>query len=177
MSSQQSGEDEIRRKMIEADAIDCMVALPGQLFYSTQIPACLWFLARDKSTNGQRDRHGEILFIDARKLGVMVDRTRRELTSEDIERITGTYHQWRSKEGYSEYNDVPGFCKSATLEEVRKKGYVLTPSRFVGDTDEEDDGVPFEEKIEAYRAQLSRQFDESSTLSKQIEAVLTGAFA
>jgi type I restriction enzyme M protein len=148
MSSNQSGEGEIRKALIEADLVDCMVALPGQLFYSTQIPACLWFLARDKrgqpspgrrppspsgrgvGGEGYRDRRGSILFIDARKLGRMVDRTHRELTDEDIARIAATYHAWRNVGANrdSPYKDVPGFCKSATLEEVRKHGHVLTPA-------------------------------------------------
>src|SRR5690606_5141343 len=136
MSSNQSGEGEIRKQLIEHDLVDCMVALPGQLFYSTQIPACLWFLARDRGNrNGAagaapmgkfRDRRGHILFIDARKLGRMVDRTHRELSDEDITRITTTYHAWRGEKDAGEYADVPGFCKSATLEEVRKHGHVLT---------------------------------------------------
>lgn len=174
MSSQQSGEGEIRRKMIETDAVDCMVALPGQLFYSTQIPACLWFLARDKSANGHRDRRGEILFIDARKLGVLVDRTRREFTQEEIGKIAETYHSWRNKDGG--YQDVPGFCKSATIEEVRKKGYVLTPGRFVGAADAEDDGLPFEEKVEGFRTQLAEQFKQADVLSERIKSVLGVAF-
>jgi type I restriction enzyme M protein len=125
MSSQQSGEGEIRKALIEADRIDCMVALPGQLFYSTQIPACLWFVARDKSANGHRDRRGEILFIDARKLGRMVDRTRREFTAEDIAKIADAYHRWRAKpetiaaNGWTEYADELGFCRSARLRERR----------------------------------------------------------
>jgi type I restriction enzyme M protein len=156
MSSQQSGEGEMRKRMVEQDAVDCMVALPGQLFYSTQIPACLWFLARDKSANGHRDRRGEILFIDARKLGVMVDRTRREFRPEDVARITDTYHRWRGKEGG--YEDVPGFCKSASKDEVAKHGYVLTPGRFVGAEDAEDDGVLFEERVSSLTSKLFEQF-------------------
>jgi hypothetical protein len=116
MSSNQSGEGEIRKNLVEADLVDCMVALPGQLFYSTQIPACLWFLARDRKNGKFRDRRGHVLFIDARKLGRMVDRTHRELTDEDIARIAGTYHAWRGEKEAGEYADVPGFCKSATLE-------------------------------------------------------------
>ena len=127
MSSNQSGEGGIRKSLIEADRVDCMVALPGQLFYSTQIPACLWFLARDRKGGKFRDRRGEVLFIDARKMGRMVDRTHRELTDEDIVRIADTYHAWRGEAGVSDYADTPGFCKAASLEEVRKHGHVLTP--------------------------------------------------
>jgi type I restriction enzyme M protein len=167
MSSQQSGEGEMRKRMVEQDAVDCMVALPGQLFYSTQIPACLWFLARDKSANGHRDRRGEILFIDARKLGVMVDRTRREFRPEDIARITDTYHRWRGKDGG--YEDVPGFCKSASKEDVAKHGYVLTPGRFVGAEDAEDDGVLFEVKIAGLKAKLAEQFISGHQLENAIK--------
>nr|WP_281410085.1 SAM-dependent methyltransferase [Rhizobium leguminosarum] len=178
MSSQQSGEGEIRKAMIERDQVDCMVALPGQLFYSTQIPACLWILARDKSANGHRDRRGEILFIDARKLGFMVDRVRREFTADDIEKITGAYHRWRSKpetrvnNGWADYADEPGFCKSASLEEVRGHGHVLTPGRYVGAADAEDDGVSFAEKFEGLRETLMAQFEEGRRLEKAIEAAL-----
>lgn len=174
MSSQQSGEGEIRKAMIEADMVDCMVALPGQLFYSTQIPACLWILARDKSANGHRDRRGETLFIDARKLGFMVDRVRREFTPEDVETIAGAYHRWRAKpetreaNGWDAYADVPGFCKAASLEEVREHGHVLTPGRYVGAADAEDDGVSFEEKLAALRALLEGHFAEAENLSALI---------
>lgn len=171
MSSQQSGEGEMRKRMIEADAVDCMVALPGQLFYSTQIPACLWFLAKDKSANGHRDRRGEILFIDARKMGVMVDRTRREFSDEDIEKIVETYHQWRNKDG--DYEDVLGFCKSASKEEVAKQGWVLTPGRYVGAEDVVDDGVPFEERIVNLRSTLADQFSRSEKLARTIQSGLS----
>lgn len=176
MSSQQSGEGEIRKEMIEKDVVDCMVALPGQLFYSTQIPACLWFLARDKSANGHRHRKGEFLFIDARNLGHMVDRTRREFSESDIAAITGAYHRWRAKPeaGLGEYQDIPGFCRSATLEEVRKHGFVLTPGRYVGAEDAEDDGVSFEERFSGLREKLSEQFAEASELSAAIELALGG---
>ncbi|RSC31106.1 SAM-dependent DNA methyltransferase [Agrobacterium sp. FDAARGOS_525] len=180
MSSQQSGEGEIRKAMIEADQVDCMVALPGQLFYSTQIPACLWILARDKSANGHRDRRGEILFIDARKLGFMVDRVRREFTAQDVEKIAGAYHRWRSKpetrakSGWADYADEPGFCKSASLEEVRGHGHVLTPGRYVGAADSEDDGVLFAEKFEGLRETLLGQFAEGRALQEKIESVLRG---
>ena len=139
MSSAQSGEGEIRKNLIEANLVDCMVALPGQLFYSTQIPACLWFLARDRHDGRFRDRRGEVLFIDARTLGRMVDRTHRELTDEDIARIADTYHAWRGEDGVGAYADVPGFCKAASLEEVRKHGHVLTPGRYVGAAPQEED--------------------------------------
>ncbi|MBN4658941.1 N-6 DNA methylase, partial [Escherichia coli] len=118
---------EIRKNIIEADLVDCMVALPGQLFYSTQIPVCLWFIARDKKNGRFRDRRGETLFIDARKMGTLIDRVHRELTDDDIRRIADTYHAWRGEKDAGEYADVPGFCKSATLDEIRKHDYVLTP--------------------------------------------------
>ncbi len=179
MSSQQSGEGEIRKALIEADHVDCMVALPGQLFYSTQIPACLWFLARDKSANGHRDRRGEILFIDARKLGHLVDRTRREFSGEDIALIADTYHRWRGEPdavvdaGLEPYADERGFCRSATLDEVRGHGHVLTPGRYVGAADVEDDGVSFEERFVAFRAKLAEQFAAGRALEVRIEAALT----
>lgn len=175
MSSNQSGEGEIRKNIIEADLVDCMIALPGQLFYSTQIPACLWFLARDKSGRppaGQkkslRDRRGEILFIDTRKMGRMVDRTHRELTEEEILKIAQTYHAWRGEAEAGKYQDVPGFCKSATIEDVRKHGYVLTPGRYVGAVVEDDDDEPFEEKMARLVAQLREQQSEAAKLDKAI---------
>jgi type I restriction enzyme M protein len=181
MSSNQSGEGEIRRNLIEADLVDCMVALPGQLFYSTPIPACLWFLARDKSARRPgagrdpisiRDRRGEVLFIDARKLGRMVDRTHRELTDEDIARIADTYHAWRGEKEAGQYADVAGFCKSAPLEEVRKHGHVLTPGRYVGAEAQEDDGEPFEEKMKRLTATLREQQAEAAKLDIAIAANL-----
>ena len=173
MSSQQSGEGEIRRAMVEADVVDCMVALPAQLFYSTQIPACLWFLARNKNPGkGLRDRRGQVLFIDARQMGVLVDRTRRELTDEEIQKIADTYHAWRGEPGAGEYQDVPGFCKSATLEEIRKHGFVLTPGRYVGAAEQEDDGEPFEEKMARLAAQWREQRAEAARLDAAIEANL-----
>ncbi len=161
MSSNQSGEGKIRKNLIEAELVDCMVALPGQLFYSTQIPACLWFLARG------RQRQGEILFIDARKLGRMVDRTHRELTDEDIARIADTYHAWRTGEEDG-YADLPGFCKSTTLEEVRRHGHVLTPGRYVGVEPQEDDGEPFEDKMKRLVAELREQQSEGVRLEAAI---------
>ena len=172
MSSNQSGEGEIRKNIIEADLVDCMVALPGQLFYSTQIPACLWFLARDRKNGKFRDRRGEVLFIDARKMGRMVDRTHRELTDEDIARIANTYHAWRGEKDAGEYKDVPGFCKSATLEEVRKHGHVLTPGRYVGAAEQEEDDEPFDQKMQRLVAQLREQQAEAAKLDAAIAANL-----
>ena len=172
MSSGQSGEGQIRKNLIEADRVDCMVALPGQLFYSTQIPACLWFIARARRNGKLRDRRGEVLFIDTRKQGRMVDRTHRELTNEDISRITDTYHAWRGEKGACEYADVLGFCKSATLEEVRKHGHVLTPGRYVGAEAQEDDGEPFEDKMKRLVAELRRQQAEAAKLDAAIKANL-----
>jgi type I restriction enzyme M protein len=173
MSSNQSGEGEIRKNIIEADLVDCMVALPGQLFYSTQIPVCLWFLARDKKNGRFRDRRGEVLFIDARKMGRMVDRTHRELTDEDIARIAGTYHAWRGDKGAAKkYEDVPGFCKAAKLEEIRKHGYVLTPGRYVGAEAAPEDTEPFEEKMKRLTAQLREQTAEARRLDRAIAANL-----
>ena len=172
MSSAQSGEGEIRKNLIEANLVDCMVALPGQLFYSTQIPACLWFLARDRRDGRFRDRRGEVLFIDARTLGRMVDRTHRELTDEDIARIAETYHAWRGEEGADGYSDVPGFCKATSLEEVRKHGHVLTPGRYVGAVPQEEDGEPFEDKMKRLVAQLRDQQDKAAELDAAIVANL-----
>ena len=172
MSSNQSGEGEIRKNLIEADLVDCMVALPGQLFYSTQIPVCLWFLSRDRRGGKYRDRRGEVLFIDARRLGRMVDRTHRELTDDDIARIADAYHAWCGGGDSGEYADVPGFCKSATLEEIRKHGHVLTPGRYVGAEPQEDDGEPFDEKMARLSAQWREQQAEARRLDAEIEANL-----
>jgi type I restriction enzyme M protein len=183
MSSNQSGEGEIRKNIIEADLVDCMIALPGQLFYSTQIPACLWFLARDKKNHRFRDRRGEALFIDARKLGQLVDRTHRELTDEEASRIAQTYHAWRGSSSPSspstgedkdggEYADILGFCKSATLEDIRKHSHVLTPGRYVGAEAQEDDGVRFEEKMKQLAATLHKQQAEGAKLDVAIAANL-----
>jgi len=172
MSSNQSGEGEIRKNIIESDLVDCMVAMPGQLFYTTQIPVCLWFIARDKRNNRFRDRRGQTLFIDARKLGTLIDRVHRELTDEDIERIAGTYHSWRGDKNAGKYKDVAGFCKSAKLDEIRAHGHVLTPGRFVGAEEVEDDGEPFEQKTKRLTATLEEQFAESDKLQVAIRANL-----
>ena len=183
MSSNQSGEGEIRKNIIEADLVDCMIALPGQLFYSTQIPACLWFLSRDKKNHRFRDRRGQVLFVEARKLGVMVDRTHRELTDEEITRIADTYHAWRGsfltsspstgedRDG-GEYRDVAGFCKSAPLDEIRKHSHVLTPGRYVGAEAAEDDGEPFGKKMQRLTATLREQQAEAAKLDVAIAANL-----
>lgn len=173
MSSNQSGEGEIRKAMCEADVVDCMVALPGQLFYSTQIPACLWFLARNKNPGkGLRERRGQVLFIDARKMGVLVDRTRRELSADEIQTIARTYHAWRGEAAAGQYADVPGFCKSATLEDIRQHGHVLTPGRFVGAAEQEEDGEPFAEKMLRLSAQWRAQRAQAAKLDAAIEANL-----
>jgi type I restriction enzyme M protein len=172
MSSNQSGEGEIRKAIVEADLVDCMVALPGQLFYSTQIPVCLWFLVRSKKNGRFRDRRGETLFIDARKLGLMVDRVHRELTDADIARIADTYHAWRGDKDAGKYMDVAGFCKSAALDDIRKHGHVLTPGRYVGAEAQKDDGEPFEEKMKRLTAMLRDQQAEAAKLDAAIAANL-----
>ena len=172
MSSNQSGEGEIRKAIIEADLVDCMVALPGQLFYSTQIPVCLWFIARNKKNGRFCDRRGETLFIDARKMGSMVDRTHRELTDDDLARIAGAYHAWRGDKGAGKYADVPGFCKAAKLDDIRKHGHVLTPGRYVGAEAAEDDGEAFEDKMQRLAATLREQQDEAAKLDTAIAANL-----
>ena len=172
MSSSQSGEGEIRKNLIEADLVDCMVMLPSKLFYSTQIPACLWFLSRNRRRGKYRDRRGQILFIDARLLGSMTDRTHRELTDEEIMRIANTYHKWRNENGIGGYMDIPGFCKSAGLEELRKHDHVLTPGRYVGMAERQDDGEPFEQKMKRLVSQLLAQRSKAVELDITIAANL-----
>ncbi len=202
MSSNTSGEGEIRKAIIEDDLVDCMVALPGQLFFSTQIPVCLWFLTRNKNDGKSRNRKGETLFIDARKLGVLIDRAHRELTNEDIAKIADTYHAWKKSgtmirydemmdydgkeenhsssgnqknqsperllRGSADYADIAGFCKSATLQEIREQGYVLTPGRYVGAAELEEDDEPFIEKMARLTNELEAQFDDANRLEKLI---------
>lgn len=168
MSSNTSTEGEIRKKIIEADLVDCMVALPGQLFYSTSIPVCLWFIARNKESHRFRNRAGETLFIDARRLGRMIDRVHRELTHSEMTRIAETYHAWRGDKGASEYADVPGFCKSTTLEKVQENGNVLTPGRYVGAEVQEEDSEPFEETIAHLTKKLTEQMAEARRLDDAI---------
>ena len=180
MSSNQSGEGEIRKKLIEADLIDCMVTLPSQLFYSTQIPVCLWFLARDRSNGRFRNRRGEVLFINAQKLGFMADRTHRDLSDKDIARITGTYHLWRGErdvppetvDGRTAYEDIPGFCKGASIEEIRQHGHVLTPGRYVGAEAVEDDAEPIADVMARLVSELNSQQAEAALLDSAIAANL-----
>jgi type I restriction enzyme M protein len=171
MSSSQNNEGTIRREMIERDAVECMVALPAQLFFNTQIPACLWFLSKDKGK-----RKGEILFIDARKLGRLENRVNRVFDEEDIQKIADTYHSWGKSEPPAsaggqnlEYEDIPGFCRSANLEEVRSHDYILTPGRYVGAEDVADDDEAFAEKMERLASELCVQFEKSSKLEQQIK--------
>ncbi len=168
MSSNQSGEGDIRRQLIEQDLVDCMIAMPGQLFYTTQIPVCLWFLARNKKNGKFRDRRGHTLFIDARKLGVLVDRTHRELTTDQIDRIARAYHAWRGEKDAGKYEDVPGFCKSATTDEIASHGHILTPGRYVGAEAAEDDDEPFDDAMQRLTNTLAAQFAESAKLEKRI---------
>ncbi len=172
MSSNQSGEGEIRKNIIEPDLVDCMVALPGQLFYSTQIPVCLWFIAREKKNGRFRNRRGQTLFIDARKLGTMIDRVHRDLTDDDVRKIADTYHAWRGDKSAGDYEDLPGFCKDATLEDIRHHGHMLTPGRYVGAAEIEDDGEPFVEKMARLTTALHEQMTKSAKLDRIIWANL-----
>lgn len=164
MSSNTSGEGEIRKNIVEADLVDCMVALPSQLFFNTMIPACLWFIRRGRKETGARS--GEVLFIDARKMGTMISRRNRELTREDIKKITETYHNWRAGK---DYEDIASFCKSATFDDIRKHNHVLTPGRYVGTEAEEDDGIPFDEKMKGLTSKLKDQMEESKCLDEEIK--------
>jgi type I restriction enzyme M protein len=168
MSSNQSGEGDIRKALIEADLVDCMVALPGQLFFSTQIPACLWFLARDRKNGKFRDRRGEILFIDTRQMGTMVSRTQRELTTEDIAKVAATYHAWRGEASAGDYADVDGFCKSASFDDIRTHGFVLTPGRYVGAVAGAEDEEPFEEKM----GRLVSEFREQQAAAARLDVAI-----
>jgi type I restriction enzyme M protein len=188
LSSNSSGEGEIRKNIIEADLVDCIVAMPPQLFLTTGIPVCLWFVSRDKTgkniKTGGRDRRGETLFIDARKLGTLQTRVLRVLSGADaagdppadtdIGRIAGAYHAWRGETGAGDYEDIPGFCKSATLDDIRKHGHVLTPGRYVGAAEIEDDGEPFDEKMLRLTAELQECFAESDQLQARIRKNLKG---
>ena len=174
LSSKTSGEGDIRKALVDANLVDCIVALPEKLFFNAGIPVCLWFLAKNRASNGHRDRHGEVLFIDARKLGEMATRTLRVLTDDNINQITTTYHNWRNSNPDTTYEDVPGFCKAATIAEIATHDYVLTPGRYVGAADLEDDGEPIDQKLARLRTQLLAEFDEASRLEQLIRLQLEG---
>jgi type I restriction enzyme M protein len=167
MTSNSGGENEIRKNLITEGVVDCMVALPTQLFYNTQIPACLWFLARNRTNHKFRNRKGEILFIDARNTGALISRKNKAFTDEDISKISEVYHNWRNING--KYEDIQGFCKSATLKEVEENNYVLTPGRYVGTEDIEGDGISFEDKVAEISQKLSAHFQESIDLQERIK--------
>jgi type I restriction enzyme M protein len=172
MSSAQSGEGEIRKAIVEADLVDSMIALPGQLFYGTQIPACLWFLTRNKANGKFRQRRRQTLFIDARKMGFLVDRVHRDLSNEDITRIARSYHAWRGEKDSGNYEDVLGFCKSVATEEIAAQGYVLTPGRYVGSEEIDDGDEPFEDKMKRLTATLRKQQHEAATIDSAITTSL-----
>lgn len=167
MTTTAGSEGEIRKQMITEGLVDCMVALPTQLFFNTQIPACLWFLARNRTNHKFRDRSGEILFIDARKIGHMTSRKNKAFNDADIAQIANAYHNWRNKDG--NYEDIQGFCKSATLAEVEANNFVLTPGRYVGTEEVEDDGIPYEEKVAAISENLKAYFGKSVELQERIK--------
>ncbi|MCV6587588.1 MAG: type I restriction-modification system subunit M [Marinobacterium sp.] len=177
MSSNTNAEGTIRQQIIEDDLVECMIALPGQLFYTTQIPVCLWFLTNSKLANpekGYRKRSGETLFIDARNMGSMISRKQKELTTDDIAEIARTYHAWRGEEKDGTYEDKAGYCKSASFEEIKANDFVLTPGRYVGAAEVEDDGIPFETKMTELTEKLAEQFAESAKLEAQIKVNLKG---
>ena len=169
MSSDTSTEGQIRKELIENDLVDCMVALPPQLFYNTQIPACLWFLSRNKTNSKFRNRSNEILFIDAREIGSMISRKQKELNDADILKIADTYHNWRSKEWKKKYKDIPGLCKSAAIEEVRKNNYVLTPGRYIDFKEVKEDKKGFDKKMKSLTSTLAEQMAQAGKLDKEIK--------
>ena len=174
LDSNTSNEGEIRKNIVEADLVDCMIVLPGQLFYNTMIPACLWFLSRDKKNNKFKDRRNKVLFIDASKLGKLIDRRHRELTDKDIKKISDTYHSWRGELKNEKYNDVAGFCKSASLDEIRDNKFVLVPGRYVGAEEEEYDPEEFKQKMKRITSKLSEQMQQSQKLDQDIKKNLAG---
>jgi type I restriction enzyme M protein len=174
LSSKTSGEGEIRKNLVESNLVDCIVALPEKLFFNAGIPVALWFLSKNRAGSSQRDRRGEVLFIDARKLGQMATRTLRVLSPDDTARIAGTYHSWRNAQPETDYEDVPGFCKSASIEKIATHDFVLTPGRYVGVADAEDDGEPIDEKLGRLRAQLLAEFEEADRLGAIVRQRLKG---
>ncbi len=169
MSSDIATEGQIRKELIENDLVDCMVSLPAQLFYNTQIPACLWFLSRNKTNHHFRNRSKQVLFIDAREIGRMISRRQKELSDKDIATIADTYHHWRSKEWETYYKNIPGFCKSATLEEIRKNNHILTPGRYIDFKEEEEDGEAFEQKMKSLTSALKEQMEKAHVLDEAIK--------
>ena len=182
MSVSSNGQGEIRKKLIENDLLDCMIALPGQLFYTTQVPVCLWFITKNKkaesipghSESNHRNRQGETLFIDARSMGSMVDQTHKELTSDDVKEIARTYHAWRGEAKDGDYEDVAGFCKGSTLDDIKANDYVITPGRYVGAVELEDDGELFEEKMQVLTKSLFKQMKDAEKLDVLIKSNLEG---
>jgi type I restriction enzyme M protein len=175
LSTQKSGEGEIRRRLLEADLVECIVALPGQLFYGTGIPVSLWFFNRDKTPGGARawrDRRGEVLFIDARGLGHMVGRVHRDLSADDIARIAGTFHAWQGEPGAHHYADVLGFCGSATLDQIAEQRHVLTPGRYVGNEVVDEDGEPLDHKLKRLTIELHEAFEEGDRLQQRVRNAL-----
>jgi type I restriction enzyme M protein len=178
LSSNTSGEGDIRKNLVENDLVECIVALPKQLFYNTGIPACIWFLRREKAPRSPKgDGKSEVLFIDASEMGFMKDRVHRDLADEDINLITNTYHNWRGltpalSKGEGVYKDIKGFCKSATIEEIEKHNHVLTPGRYVGIEAVEDDGISFETKMEVLTTTLKQQMDKEAELNNEIATQL-----
>jgi len=170
LSSKTSGEGEIRRKLVEADLVDCIVALPEKLFFNTGIPVALWFVSKDRHGNGHRKRDGEVLFIDARKLGTMVSRKLRELTDEDIDKIAGTYHSWRNKDGG--YEDVAGFAKAASVDEIAEHDFVLTPGRYVGVAEADTDDEPIGDKVQRLTSELFTEFERGRLLENEVRSRL-----
>jgi type I restriction enzyme M protein len=169
MSSDTATEGQIRKELIENDLVDCMVSLPSQLFYNTQIPACLWFLSRNKTNSNFRNRNKEILFIDAKEMGTMISRKQKELTETDIKKIADTYHYWRGKDFKKKYKDVPGYCKSANIDLIRKNNYILTPGRYIEFKEEEDDGINFETKMKSLTKSLKEQMHKAAQLDEEIK--------
>lgn len=175
LSSKAKTDGVIRRAIVEADLVDCIVALPDKLFFNTGIPACLWFLSKNRHGNGHRDRHGEVLFIDARNMGEMITRAQRQLTADDIERIASTYNTWRSRTEHQSYQDVPGFCKAGSVQEITDNDFILTPGRYVGlDDSVNPDAEPVEQKIARLTSELLAEFDRGRVLEAQIRDMIGG---
>lgn len=172
LTTMTGGEGKIREGLIRADVVDCIVALPAQLFYTTGIPVCLWFLDRNKASSGKRDRRGETLFIDARSMGRKISRTQIELTDEEIARVAACYHAWRGTVAGVEHADEPGFCRSAPLVEIETAGYALSPGRYVGAPEYEEDEIAFEEKMATLIDRLAEELEENERLAGQVRSAL-----